>query len=178
MAKLKKKSLIEGISGKLGKHLVLRQMKDGRVIVASVPDFSERIFSEEQVNHQGRFQQASAYAQRASKENPLYAELAAGRSHSAYNLALSDWFHPPVIHNVTRRSGRIYILASDNVRVACVRVTVLDGQGQIAEQGEAQLIKGERWAYTPSTPAGSLVVAEAIDLAGNVTRYEAEMIVS
>ena len=74
----------------LGQSLVFRQMKDGRTIISTKPDFSNRVFSQEQLTHQSRFQEASAYARHAAKTNPIYAELAKGTSKNAYNIALSD----------------------------------------------------------------------------------------
>jgi hypothetical protein len=103
MAKLKRNVLIEGLSGTLGKDLVFRQMRDGRTIVST--KFSNRVFSNGQLTHQSRFQQAAAYARQAARTNPIYAELAKGTTKTAYNVALSDWFHPPVIHEIKRQNG-------------------------------------------------------------------------
>ena len=67
----------------------------------------------------------------------FYAQLAAGTVKSPYNWALSDWFNPPVIHGIQRMGNLIRVEASDNVLVAKVRVTILDAEGKILEQGEA-----------------------------------------
>lgn len=56
----------------------------------------------------------------AAKTKPVYGELAADTSKTAYNLALSDWFHPPVIHKVTQQDGHILVDATDNVLVTQV----------------------------------------------------------
>lgn len=154
----------------LGKSLVFRQMKDGRTIVSAKPDFSNRIFSDEQLTHQSRFQEASAYARHAARTNPIYAELAKGTSKTAYNIAVSDWFNPPVIHSIKRESGCILIEATDNVLVAKVTVTVLDKAGNIQEQGEAVQINESLWEY--GTAQTGKVIVKAFDLPGNRTVQE------
>jgi len=172
MAKVKSNPIIEGLSGKLGKGLVIRQMKDGRIILLSRPDFSKREFSPEQLTHQSRFQQAVAYARQASKTNPVYAERARGTPQNAYNLALSDWFNPPVIHEVSRQGRRIRVHATDNVQVARVLITILDEQGQALEQGEATCVHDHWWEFETTAPNEGKVAVEAFDLAGNCTKHE------
>ena len=172
MAKVKRNKFTMGLSGKFG-NIVFRQMKDGRTIVATAPDFTDRVFSEEQLTHQSRFQQAVAYAREAAKTNPLYAQLAEGTSKNAYNLALSDWFNPPVIHSVTREDGRILVSASDNVQITNILITISDDDGHILEQGHARLMHEGWWEYATSAPSEANVTAEAFDLAGNVTSCSA-----
>lgn len=170
MAKVKQNVVVQGISGTLGKNLVFRHMKDGSTIISMKQDFSNRVFSEGQLTHQSRFQEAAAYARNAAKTNPIYAELAKGTTKTAYNIALSDWFNPPVIHQVKRQNGRILIEASDNVLVNKVLVMILDSEEKIVERGEAVFVKDMRWEYISA--AKGRVRVEAWDLAGNVTRQE------
>ena len=173
MARVKSNDIISGLSGKLGKQLSIRHMRDGRTFVLTRPDFSNRIFSEEQLTHQSRFQQATAYARVASKTNPLYTKLAKGTPKNAYNLALSDWFQAPVIHEVSWQAGRIRVNATDNVQVAKVRITILDEQGQTLQQGEAAQVKHAWWEFETAAPTETKVIVEVFDLAGNCTRHEA-----
>ena len=170
MTKVKRHVLLEGMSGTLGKNLVFRQMRDGSTIVSAKPDFSRRIFSTEQLTHQSRFQEAVAYARLAAKTNPIYAELANGTTKTAYNIALSDWFNPPVIHHIKQESGRIFIEASDNVLVTKITVTILDAEGQPLEQGQAVQVNSLCWEYVTSQ-AGKVIV-NAFDLPGNQTSQE------
>lgn len=170
MATVKRNIIVEGMSGTLGKQLVFRQMKDGRTIVSTKPDFSNRVFSREQLTHQSRFQEASAYARQAAKTNPIYMELAKGTTKTAYNIALSDWFNPPIIHSIKQQNGHILIEAMDNVLVAKVTVTVLDKEGNLRERGQAVQVKGSLWEYA-HTGEGKVIV-EAFDLAGNKTSQE------
>ena len=170
MAKVKNNPLIEGLSGKLDKHLVFRQLRNGTTVLCMAPDFSNRVFSEGQLTHQSRFRQASAYAKVAAKTHPVYAELARQTGQPAYNLALSDWFHPPVIHSIQQQNGHILVDVTDNVLVAQVLVKILDEQGETLEQGQAVPGNGTCWEYATATKAR--VVIEASDLTGNVTRQE------
>jgi hypothetical protein len=170
MAKVKSNNIMEGLSGKLGKQLFIRHMRDGRTFVLTRPDFSNRVFSEEQLTHQSRLQQAAAYAKVAAKDNPIYAKKAAGTAKNAYNVAIGDWFHPPVIHRIEWHNGHIRVHATDDVMVTKVTVTILDEAGQCLEQGEAELGLGVWWGYSAAN-RGQIRV-EARDLAGNVTRQE------
>lgn len=168
MAKVKKNVVIRGLQGKLG-GLVFREMPDGSTRVSGTPDFSKRKFSEAQRAHQARVREASAYAKDASKREPIYAEIAAGTVYSPYNIALSDWFHSPVIHEVVRKDGLVQIRASDNVKVASVEVSVLDESGKVREKKDARQVD-ERW-WECACDAERIRV-EARDLARNVTTWE------
>jgi len=170
MAKVKQNVVMQGISGTLGKNLVFRHMKDGSTIISVKQDFSNRVFSKRQLTHQSRFQEAAAYARVAAKTNPIYAELAKGTMKTAYNIALSDWFNPPEIHQIKRQNGHILIEASDHVLVSKVLVTILDVEDKIVERGEAVFVKDMNWEYVSATEGK--VKVEAWDLAGNVTRQE------
>ena len=170
MAKVIDNILVRGLSGKLGDQVVIRRLRDGRTIVCNKPDFSQRKLSKGQKEHHKRFQAAAAYARQASRTNPIYAQLAEGTMKNAYNVALGDWFHPPVIQRVERRGKIIRAQATDDVLVASVQVMVLDKQRKVAEKGEAVRKKGDWWEYASS--ADGLVIVEARDMAGNVGRRE------
>lgn len=173
MAKVKHNNFTTGLSGKFG-NIVFRQMKDGTTVVAAAPDFTDRVFSEAQLATQSRFQQASAYARAAARENPLYAEFAAGTSKTAYNVALSDWYHTPDIQQVTVQEGLVHVEATDNVLVSNVVITIKDEQGRTLEQGEAARISESLWEYR--TAAVGDVLVEAFDLPGN--RAQAHVVAS
>lgn len=166
MAKTKKKnSLLEGLSGSIG-ELVIRQMPDGSTCVSKKPDFSERVFSQAQLEQQGRVKLASAYASEA-KTWPVYVERARRKKKKAFNLAFADWFHPPVIHSIERDEGRVRVKASDDVQVTKVEVRILDSAGNTLEQGQATQVNPLYWEYAAS--AEGRVEASAWDLAGNRT---------
>lgn len=172
MAKVKKNIVLEGISGKLGIQLVFRHLRDGRTIVCVPPDFSNRVLSTAQTAHQTKFKAGTIYAKEASKVEPLYSQLAAGTPRNAYNVALADYMHPPVIHQIKQEGARLKIQASDTVLVTAVSVTLLDVDGTILEKGEAQQRDADWWEYVPQG-TGKISV-EARYLAGNVTKTEME----
>ena len=172
MAKVIDNILVRGLSGKLGDQVVFRRLRDGRTIVCNKPDFSNRKLSKKQKEHHRRFQEASTYAREASRTNPIYAQLAEGTMKTAYNIALGDWFHAPVIQRVEKRGKTIRVQASDDVMVAGVQVMILDEKGKLIERGKGLRGKGDWWEYV-SGAAGKAVV-QAEDLAGNVARAELE----
>jgi hypothetical protein len=172
MAKVVNNIFLRGLSGQVGGQFVIRRLKDGRTIVCKSPDFSQRKLSEAQKEHHQRVRQASAYAKPASKSNPIYARLAEGTMKNAYNVAMGDWFNPPVIQRLGRYGTAIRIWATDDVQVVGVSVSVLDENGRVVEQGEALQGRGDWWEYVPSV-AGK-VVAEARDLPGNRVKAELE----
>jgi hypothetical protein len=157
MTRVRNNIFVRGLSGKLADQFVLRTLRDGRTVVCKIPDFSNRKLSRDQKNHHKRFQAASAYAKDASRSNPVYARLAEGTMKNAYNVALGDWFHPPVIHKMERGS-RI------------IRVQILNEKGKVIENGEGIKKRGDWWEYTPS--AEGTVIVEVRDLAGNVVKAE------
>ena len=171
MAKVRNNLAVRGFSGSLG-HLVFRQMPDGSTYVSGKQDFSGRKFSQGQKDHQSRFQRAVSYARAAARSQPIYAKLAEGTVLSPYNIALSDWFHPPVIHCVERQGPVIRIQATDNVMVAGVEVRILDKEGKIVEKGQGIRGEDDWWEYVPA--AEGKVVVDARDLAGNIARAESE----
>lgn len=167
MAKVRRSSIAYGFSGKFGRDLVFRHLRNGQTVAQTPPDFSERILSQEQKAHHERFKAAAAYAKVASRSNPIYAQLAAGTVKNAYNIALQDWFHSPVIHCVERRGATVYIQVTDDICVTGVKVRVLDEEGVVVEKGEGVRGEGDWWEYVAS--AECKVVVEARDLAGNVS---------
>ena len=168
MAKAIMDELIKAFRGSIG-GLVFRQMRNGSVVVSMRPHFHRRRFSQAQKDHQSRFKEASQYARFAAKSQPIYTERARGTLKTAYNIALSDWFNPPVIHQIEWRDGQIRVEARDDVLVTKVQVTVLDEGGQVLEKGEATRSNGDWWELASHTQ-GTMLIAEAWDLAGHVGR--------
>jgi hypothetical protein len=176
MAKIRKNGNILQLSGSIG-DMVFRQMPDGSTRVSRKPDFSKRIFSRAQKDHQSRFKQAAAYAREAAKTQPIYAELAKGTTKNAYNWALSDWFNRPEILEidlsgwVNGEGGTIRVRAQDDVVVEGVKVTIADENGAFLEEGEAQEASALWWEYNTAQAAANnmRVTVAARDLPGHVT---------
>lgn len=172
MAKVTFNQLIELLQGGIG-GLVFRQMPDGTFIVSGAPRHNKRKTTAKQKAHRQRFRQAARRARWLAHEHPIYARLAKGTWKSPYNFALSDWFHPPEIHQIKRQKGQILVEATDNIMVARVRVTIRDEQGKVIESGEATKGKGNWWKFMPQT-TGRSILAEAWDLPQHVTRFVLE----
>jgi hypothetical protein len=122
----------------------------------------------------GTFKDWTQWAQMAQHEYPVYAQLAAERPMiTAYNMAISDAAHPPVIHEILRKDGRILVHASDEIMVADVKVTVHDAQGKLLEVGEAVRQGKDWWEYVPQAQVEGLRVSVSVwDLPGNTVRLE------
>ena len=171
MAKIDINTLFRTLRGKIG-DLVFRHMPDGSLVVSGRPRKRKKD-SPAQKAHKSRFSEGSSFARWAQHEYPVYAELAAERPMiTAYNMALSDFFHPPVIHRVLRKDGRILVHASDDIMVTGVKVTVSDDQGKPLEVGDAAQVEKAWWQYTPQ--AIGRVTASAWDIPGNRACLELE----
>jgi hypothetical protein len=170
MAKVKKNLMMSGLSGSLGPDHYVRVTEDGRTIISTKPDFSNRQFSQDQLDTQSQTKQAAAWAKVACREIPLYAAKAKGTAKNAYNIAFADYRKPPVLHGIQCLSGRLRVDVTDNVMVARVTITILEPDGNILEQGNAELVDGAHWEYQPVNKGRILV--EARDLPGNVARHE------
>jgi hypothetical protein len=93
------------------------------------------------------------------------------------SLPTIDWFEAPVIHRIERAgectskcTGEcIRVQASDNILVTRVRVSVLGEGGTVLEYGEAIRAEENWWEFATHTE-GKTIVAEAWDLAENVTK--------
>jgi hypothetical protein len=172
MAKVTLNQLLKMLQGGIG-DLVFRQMPDGTIIISGAPRHNKRKTTQKQKAHRQRFREAAKTARWLAHKHPIYAELAKGTWKSAYNFALSDWWHSPVIHDIKRQKGQILVEASDNIMVARVRVTIRDEQGQVLERGEATRGRGNWWKFPPQME-GKTLLAEAWDLPEHVTKFVLE----
>jgi hypothetical protein len=171
MAKNRSNLITQGLTGTLGPSLAFRSLADGRTILCTRPDFSRRHLSPAQELHHRRFRQAATYARAAARSQPAYAQQAALTPlRNAYNLALADWFHPPVIHTLERLVGHIFVRATDDFLVAGLTVTVFSPTGDLLETGQARSVDGCLWEYAPaaSLEPGCRILAEARDLPGTL----------
>ena len=166
MAEAELSKMIKSIRGKVG-GLVFRQMPDGSIVVSSAPKKKRRSSKGQKAYRKGTFTDRAQWAKWAQHEYPIYARLAAERPMiTAYNLAMSDIAHPPVIHRILRQEGRILVQASDEVFVNKVMVEILDEAGTLLDEGDAVQLEGDMWEYTAKVE-GKQIVARAFDLPGN-----------
>jgi hypothetical protein len=173
MAKVKLNALIQSLRGQID-GMVFREMPDGSIVVSKVPRRKKRNATPAQKAYRhGTFTDRVQWATWAYKHYPVYEELAADLPMvNAYNLAIKDTSHPPVIYRILREDGRILVHAWDEIMVAGVRVMVHDEQGQLLESGDA--IQGQKdwWEYVPQ--AKGRISVSVWDLPGNKVRMELE----
>lgn len=180
---LNENMLAEVLQGCLDGRFVLRKCK-GQVVVSRKPAKRAGL-SESQQKQVSRFKEATAYAKAAIADEEIckwYSERAeeSDRNLSAYNVAVSDFLHCPVIGDIDLRrySGKlgdeIRIIATDDFKVAGVMVEVLRDDGSLLEVGMAGYTPGnpEEWVYYAQSGiaclAGYKVNVRVTDLPGNV----------
>lgn len=180
MAKVQNNLLLHGLSGMLGKQLVIRKQKDGSYVVAAAPARVEgRVRTQRQRDQQERFRKGVLYG-KATQNNPEYQAAAKARGIPAFNVAIADFLHAPEILGIdvsgyTGAVGeKITITAVDDVRVATVGVLIMDDDNVLIEKGQATVSPQDShlWTYTTTTAAPSpsvKIVVDVADLAGQVT---------
>jgi hypothetical protein len=91
MAKIVDNLVVQGLSGRLGKQLVIRRRKDGSYVVAAAPPRNTgRVPTAGQAAYRERFAAAIAHAKRA-KEDPAVIAAAKERGQVPFNWAVSDY---------------------------------------------------------------------------------------
>ena len=177
MAKATLNAVVGGISGKSG-GFVFRQM-GGETFISQSPSVRPGKASRAQQAQRDRFKQATWYARRVLSDPcqlEAYHALGNQLKRRADKMVTSDFLTPPVVDriDVSKYQGRvgdvIRVLATDDVEVVAVDVTVQAGDTLI-ERGPAAKVHGV-WCYTAtvSAPAGVAltVTASAKDRPGNV----------
>jgi hypothetical protein len=169
---------IQSFRGRIG-NMIFRQLPDGTTVVTGAPakltgrqkKRAKLKRSPAQQAHNRRFEEAAFYARRAAKIQPIYTELAAATPmKTAYNFALSDWWHAPEIHGIEKKDGCIRVEVTDNIWVTRVQVSVLDEDGKVREVGEGIRSDGNWWEFA-SQVEGKTIIAEAWDLPGHIARF-------
>ncbi len=184
MARVKSNIVIEGLSGSLGNKIVFRQ-SGGQTIVAVMPTQSSKPPTEEQQQQRQKFGRANRYARQAMKNAVLKEayQQEAKDNQTAFNVAMADYLNSPVVAdlNVGAYSGAkdspVSITVTDDHMVAVVEVVIYAANGNVLEQGNAELDdNGVDWVYTTQKNNGALkgskLVVRASDLPGNVTERE------
>ncbi|WP_343702935.1 hypothetical protein [Chitinophaga sp.] len=178
-------SIMRGASGALGDELVFRQ-RAGKTVISKPAAWRPDNPTEDQADVRNRFQLASRYAKIVLSNAALKAayKKAADPGVSAFNKAIADYFTPPVIReaDAANYSGSpgstIRIHATDDFQVQSVYVTITNAAGNVAEEGQAVPVPGEKdiWLYTATAsnadPTGGMVKVQVNDLPGNATVQE------
>ncbi|MFO0762679.1 MAG: hypothetical protein U0359_39945 [Byssovorax sp.] len=179
MAKVRNNLVLHGLSGMIGKQLVIRKQKDGDYIVCSAPNAEGHEATPKQKQQQELFRKAMLYA-KSAKNKPEYGPIAKSRGVSTFNVAAADFFHPPEITDIdlsaySGASGEtITIKAVDDVKVTTVGVLLTDDNNVLIEKGKAMMSPQDPhvWTYdtTAAAPSASVkVFIDVADLAGHVT---------
>ena len=178
MAKVQSNLIIHGLSGMLGKQVVIKRQKNGQYVVAAAPGAHGGELSEAQKQQREKFRQAILYA-KAAHNTAEYQELAQSRGQSTYNVAVADFLHPPEIQGIDLSAYKgapneqIKITAVDDVKVKTVGVMIVTDDGTLVEKGAAVATDAaNQWLYTTTgtAPSASVkVVVDVADLAGQVT---------
>jgi len=179
-----------GASGMVGKQMVFRNCK-GKTILAKPPRRTKQQ-SNAQQEHNSRFKGAVAYAKAAIADKEIrkgYNEKAAQsvRCLSAFNVAISDYMHSPVIRDIDLSYYRgqlcdvIKISATDDFQVASVMIEILRDDGSLLEVGMAEyaISNPDEWVYYAQSSVASVsgyrVNVIVTDLPGNVTEKRVDL---
>lgn len=180
MAILSNSFLFKHLSGKLG-DVVFRQCSD-KTVVAKLPKVNkDRIITPMEQAVRDKFKRCSRYARNAMADpgvKALYEAPPRRKRQSPYRAAFRDAFHGPQIKSITAHfytgaaGGSILVGAMDNFKVAAVQVSIFDRNYLLIEDGEASGSGSDGlWRYVSkqNNPhrTGTLIVARAVDLAGN-----------
>jgi hypothetical protein len=180
MAKSKTNIITHGYHGKVGDQFVLR-VRGSNSMICAKPDRSSVELTQNQKDQTRRFSGAVNYAKSALADpvKRAYYEARATKEISAYNRAVADFLTKPWIDQIdaidyTGHPGdKIRIIASDNIKVDSVSVSITDNAGAVLETSTC-VFDGENmnWVYTASTTqaviAGLKVVAIVRDMPGHV----------
>ena len=172
--------LLSGLSGKSG-GLVFRQI-GGKVVIAQAPTPTEVAPSEQQLARQALFRAARLYAKAVladAYQRRAYEARARAARRRADQLLISDFLNPPKIDSVDTAEyhglpgGVIRVLATDDLEVASVEVTIATAGGMVLERGAATNIH-DVWLYSAGTTAPDgerlTITAVAKDRPRNETR--------
>jgi len=182
MAESRYNVVMHGASGVIG-GLVQFSQRNGKTIIGKRRKKTTKV-SGNQLEVRRKFKKATNFAQ-ASLEVPERLALYEARSSmgiSAFNVAIKDYLTPPEIIEIINTGytgaadGRIDILATDDVSVRSVTVSIYTAQGTLVEAGEAMKTEEGFWYYTSTgiSPSleGTRVVVTAIDIPGNTATAE------
>jgi hypothetical protein len=133
------------------------------------PD-ENRPLSQAEVAHRQDFAQAATWAKAALQDEelrPFYEALGKQREIPARAAAISDYLKRPTLEGLDlaeyagQAGDRIYFMASDNVGLVEVTVTIGDGNGTVFESGAAVEVEADTgyWMYDAQSaiPAGTTV---------------------
>lgn len=166
--------------GMFGGQVVFKR-RAGKSFVSAPPEVDEnRVPTAGQLAIQKRFTASAAYANAAVTDPEMYNAYLkkAKRGQSPNNVAFKDAFTAPEVTSIvsTGYAGQpgnpIIIEATDDFKVASVKVAIHNAANELVEEGAAAATaSGLSWIYTATQAnaalAGSTITATAVDLPGN-----------
>jgi hypothetical protein len=182
MAKQKGNVVTHGLSGKIGDLLVFSR-RGGQTVVSKVAERTAPP-SEKQKEQRKRFQQAVIYAKAATaspEDKAVYESAKTGKT--PFNAAVADFLNAPDINGIDLSGYRgqagdvIKVWASDDFAVKSVKVSIINDDGSLVEEGDALPdVSRQVWTYTATQNNDNLdgdkIVVSASDLPGNITVSE------
>lgn len=180
MANITENLLVKRARGNVGKQFVYRT-EDEKTHIVSMPKTTQREPNENEIAVRDSFAAATRYGRGAlaSSEFGAAYKKKAGSAKKALGIAVKDYLTPPKVHTINALAyngtpGSIIVVkASDDFKVAGVRVSIRSAAGTVIEEGSAvqNTIDANLWKYTAtqtnSTLAGSVISAVATDIPGN-----------
>jgi hypothetical protein len=191
MAKIKSNPATGPMSGKI-KGLHFATYADKQVVKGGYERKPTTKWTEPQVESQGEFGKATAYAKGVladAAKKAKYRGASKAKHRSEWNLAIADARKPPAIIDVDVSGYRglagetIFVEAVDDTEVAGVSLAIHTAAGTLIEQGPAGLdAKKGNWIYVAQTtvPDTEIVVAievTAVDLPGNRVQKQVDRII-
>jgi hypothetical protein len=183
MARVNYNVVMHGASGRVGDLLTFIQ-RNGKTYIGKIRTSTGQLSPEQQAVRD-RFPLAAKYAKACMKDPAIKAlyKQRAGGGISPYNLAVADYWTPPVVEsiNTLNYSGAvgstIQVQATDDTKVTEVQVKITSAGGALLEEGLAVLnAETESWHYTATVVnavvSGSKITVVAKDLPGNATESE------
>jgi hypothetical protein len=144
MAKRRVNPSVGDITGKVGD--LVHYTRKGKPCVRRAP-VRKKSFRAGELKNQNRFFHAQEFAAGVLTDDVQrlrYEKAAAGTAASAQNVAVSDFFHAPVITDVdltryTGRAGEFIRIGAEEGRIGAaeVQVTIADRAKTVIEKGEA-----------------------------------------
>jgi hypothetical protein len=182
MPRVKKNTLIKGLSGNFQKEFVYKVRGDG-TFVAGMPVIDKtRVRTPTQIRFRQRGASARAYA-RAAMANPelkAFYESRRSSANSAYNVAFRDFQTSPEVYDIdtSKYTGvtgsQISVSAFDKGKVTGVTVRIFSAAGVLLEEGETVYsdIKGDKWFYTTTQNNISIPGTKVTVIARNLPENE------
>ena len=175
MATIQNESVIQGMSGIVGRQLVVHRKRNGQFrICAAQADLNQSGYSDVPDGNHQHLYKALLYSRTEPKISLNDASLS--RSEHIVDAVSADVIHPPEIHKIDvskytgQRGEPIYITAGDDVYVATVGVMIVTDEGILVEKGSAKISEQNPFAWTYTTTAAALsrfvrIVVDVADVA-------------